>query len=71
MDTSDAPVTYSIVLPEIDPKVALILIEPRAEAVAKPLALMVATGAGRGSPIGAGGAYQVTCVVMFLLVPFE
>jgi len=72
MDTSDAAVTVSVVLPEIDPRVAVIVVKPAAVAVANPLALIVAMGGGRGgSPIGAGGAYQVTCVVMFLLVPFE
>jgi len=71
MDTSDADVTYNGVFPEIDPRVAVMVVVPIAVAVTNPLALMLAVGAGRGSPIGAGGAYQVTCEVISLLVPFE
>ena len=70
MDTSDAAVTYSVVLPEIDPKVAIIVIVPVAEVVANPLALMEAGGAGTQRP-PPQFADHVTCVVMFLLVPFE
>ena len=66
----DALPTFNAVLPEIDPRVALIVIEPITKAVANPPALMEAAGAvvQRYIPQFAD---HVTCVVIFLLVPSE
>lgn len=69
IDWSVAAVTDSVVLPEIDPRVAIIVIVPVAEVVANPLALMEAAGdVQRYIPQFAD---HVTCVVIFLLVPSE
>ena len=46
IDWSVAAVTYSVVLPEIDPRVALIVIEPVTKADTNPPAVMLAAGGG-------------------------
>ena len=71
IDCSVAAPTNNVVLPEIDPRVALIAMEPTLDAVARPPLPMLATGVGGGSPIPAGGAYHVTCAVMSLELPSE
>jgi hypothetical protein len=43
MDASVAAVTVSVVLPEMEPEVARIVVEPAPTAVARPAVLIVAT----------------------------
>jgi hypothetical protein len=56
-------VTVRVVLPEIEPEVAVMLEVPTATAVARPLLLTVATRVL--------DEFQVTCVVISWLVPSE
>ena len=58
-----AAVTVRVVFPEILPDVAVMIAEPAAIAVAKPLPLTVATDVFE--------EFQVTCVVISWLVPSE
>ena len=67
MDTSVAGVTVSVVVPDMLPKVAVIVVEPEATDVANPLepaALLMAETAVLDE-------FQVTAVVKFCVDPSE
>ena len=63
MEDKVAAVTVRVAVPDLPLKVAVMVAEPAATPVARPLLLIVATDVGK--------ALQVTCVVIFLLVPSE
>ena len=63
MEDKVAAVTVRVAVPDLPLKVALMVAVPAALALASPLLLIVATDVGK--------ALQVTCVVIFLLVPSE
>ena len=67
MDTSVAGVTVSVVVPDILPDVAVIVVEPAATEVANPLdpaALLIAATAALDE-------FQVATIVKFCVEPFE
>ena len=63
MEDKVAAVTVRVAVPDLPLKVALMVAEPAATPVASPLLLIVAADVGK--------ALQVTCVVIFWLVPSE